>query len=364
MLRHVSQLQEILKSMKGNDFLQQTAVWLWVWITLFWIRDVQGFVLINNFIAINTCADLQAIRSNLNGDYELSSSIDCSETVGWNSRAGFEPIGDFNNRFRGTFDGRGFEISNLIINRTATDYVGLFGFIESSASIDSVSLVDCLVLGHNVVGGLVGASYGTVSNTYVTGTILGSGNNVGGLVGQNHYGASVINADATGQISGLSVVGGLVGSNDNGGTINNVYATGIVSGSDSSQVGGLVGRNAGAVNNAYATNKVSGVSYIGGLVGYNTGTINDTYATGTISGSSSLSSYVGGLVAYNGNGGSISNSYATGTSTASGTGSYLYAGGLVAYNNNATISNSYATGSSAISTNSYGSNVGGLVAYN
>ena len=50
--------------------------------------------------------------------------------------AGWNPIGFFNSdtdnaAFTGTFDGGGKTISNLFINRRTTDYVGLFGYVDS-----------------------------------------------------------------------------------------------------------------------------------------------------------------------------------------------------------------------------------------
>ena len=67
--------------------------------------------------------------------YALGSDINCyTEThLGgtlWNGGLGFSPIGNFNTgSFKGTFDGRGFAISNLYINRITND-VGLFGFVQ------------------------------------------------------------------------------------------------------------------------------------------------------------------------------------------------------------------------------------------
>ena len=61
----------------------------------------------------------------------------------------------------------------------------------------------------------------TVSNSYSTGSVTGSGNNAGGLVGRNNSSSTVSNSYSTGSVSGSSNVGGLVGMNDN--TVTNSF---------------------------------------------------------------------------------------------------------------------------------------------
>jgi hypothetical protein len=80
--------------------------------------------------SITNCAELQAIRDNLSGNYYLANDIDCSCTVDWSEGAGFEPI----NSFTGTFDGQGHKITNLYINRAGVMAVGLFGWSGGSIS--------------------------------------------------------------------------------------------------------------------------------------------------------------------------------------------------------------------------------------
>ncbi len=189
------------------------------------------------------------------------------------------------------------------------------------------------VSGNYYVGGLFGQnSSGTISNTYAAGTVSGN-YYVGGLLGYNY--GNISNAYATGTVTGSNLyVGGLVGLSD-GGTISNAYATGNVT-STSEYVGGLIGINSGTIINAYATGTVSGYNYVGGLVAYNDsvyGTISNAYATGSVTGNGG----VGGLVAYN-DSGTISNTYATGTVSGSNS-----VGGLVAYSSGTISKSFYAT---------------------
>jgi PKD repeat protein len=313
--------------------------------------------------------DLQNISSDLSAHYVLENDIDASATTGWNGGAGFAPIGTYpDNQFTGSLDGRGYNITGLFINRSGTDYVGLLDYLGHGGAIVDVSLIDLDITGQDNVGGLVGkilegsvshsyvtgsihgggaigglAGYnqGTVSNSSTTGSVNGEGDQVGGLVGLNDQG-SVSNSSATGNVNGKGdEVGGLVGRNA-AYSVSNSYATGNVSGSNS--VGGLVGSNSGSVSRSYATGNESGNWYIGGLVGWNGGSVSSSNATGNINGNE----YIGGLVG--GNYGSVSDSYATGNVNGSSS-----VGGLMGGNYDS-VSDSYATGN--VSGNKY---VGGLV---
>ena len=113
------------------------------------------------------------------------------------------------------------------------------------------SILDCcstvFVSGKWIVGGLVGYSYGSISNSYSTGSVSGD-RDVGGLVGLNAYGSS----------------------------ISNCFSTGLVSGSR--EVGGLIGDNYGSVSICYSKGPVNGVGYVGGVP--NSDAIWSTFRTG------------------------------------------------------------------------------------
>ena len=150
----------------------------------------------------------------------------------WNQGEGWVPIAEENYRFYGHYDGNGYVISNLFINRPYSSYQSLFG--SSSGQIQNLGVEDAYVNGGNSSGALVGQNSGIISNCYCNGSV-----------------------------SGKDYTGGLVGSND--GTISNCYCTGSVSGEYS--IGGLVGRNPGTINNCYSSGSVSGKDCTGGLVG-------------------------------------------------------------------------------------------------
>ncbi len=106
---------------------------------------------------ITNCTPLQEMRDDLSAHYQLVGNINCSETSEWNSGAGFEPIGiDISGqRFNGKFNGNGFNINNLLIDKES-DYVGLFGAVGASGYINNVTLVYPSINGLERVGALFG----------------------------------------------------------------------------------------------------------------------------------------------------------------------------------------------------------------
>ncbi|MCA3141389.1 MAG: hypothetical protein ING80_04160, partial [Rhodocyclaceae bacterium] len=316
----------------------------------------EGYFVINALGSSTSTSgsDLQGMRGNLSRRYALGANIDASSTSGWNGGAGFVPVGG---GFTGKFDGLGHTITGLTINRPSTNFVGLFGSTSTGSSIANVGLEGGSVTGGYSTGGLVGSHRGTVTNSYSTRSVTGTGWYIGGLVGGN--GGTVTHSYATGSVMGNTEVGGLVGTNFSG-TITNSYATGSVTSTsgyagglvgynrspgtvtDSYATGnvtspfgsgGLVGANQSTVTKSYATGSVSGADFTGGLVGINDGTVTESYAVGSVSGTSST----GGLAGYNP--GTVTDSYAAGGVTGAN-----YTGGLAGYNLG-TVTNSYAIGS-------------------
>jgi len=219
---------------------------------------------------------LDNLRNYLSSYFILTSDLDFS-SIGYtelasataNEGKGWQPIGSIavNDAFVGSFDGQGYEICDLFIDRPDESDVGLFGVVEEGGVIENVGVVNGNVTGYDNAGGLVGKNEGTVSNSYSAGNVTGNAN-VGGLVGWNFKG-TVTDTYSTGNVTGLDNVGGLTGKNS--GTASNSYATGRVTGDDN--VGGLVGKNdnTGTVSNSYATGNVTGNTHVGGLIGRDQG---------------------------------------------------------------------------------------------
>ena len=247
-----------------------------------------------------TDSDLRKVGSgedgwNMDSKYIQMSHIDLS---GYADGEGWEPIGDNNNKFAGSFDGNGLTISNLTINRPDTTYQGLFGCMDSGAKLSNISLEFVNVKGKQFVGGLVGYNHGEIASSYSTGSVEGD-RHVGGLVGLNY--GEITSSYSTGSVEGDINVGGLVGWSD--GKIASSYSTGSVKG-DNNYVGGLVGHNHGEIASSYSTGSVEGNQFVGGLVGRNYGEITFCYSAGFVKGDMD----VGGLVGWNSDG-EIASSY-------------------------------------------------------
>jgi hypothetical protein len=218
--------------------------------------------------------------------YEQTADINASATSGWNSGAGFSPIGNNTTKFTGSYDGQNHTISGLYINRSS-DWTGLFGFIEG-AEISNLGVTEVNISGAYGTGGLAGDNYNssTINNCYSTGTVSGT-YYVGGLVGINQS-ASISNSYSSCTVSGVNTnIGGLIGDN-NGSTVSQCYATGSVSGTN--VVGGLIGynRNTTTVSNNYCRGNVSrssgSLTDVGSFCGNNSfASILYSYATGTVS---------------------------------------------------------------------------------
>ncbi len=270
-------------------------------------------------------------------DYFIQTAdIDASKTIDWYNSAGFSPIGNSTTAFTGNFNGDGYEISDLTINRGTEDNIGLFGYING-ATLSNIGLTSVSILGNDHVGGLVGYSGTTadyISYSYTTGTVEGansvgglagwlyhpfndgdfnnlystadvtvSGSNGGGLIG--YLNGSLSSSWATGDVTVSSLsAGGLVGYayslDTKKFTISESYATGDVQSQSAQQVGGLLGRSLRvALENTYSTGSVSGTSDVGGLLGLQSGgstDITNNYSTGLVSGSSNVGGFIGRTV--------------------------------------------------------------------
>ena len=265
-------------------------------------------------IEISTIEELQKIGNEskypLDRDYVLVNDIDASETETWNDGRGFEPIGDDIASFTGAFDGGGFEIANLTINRFSENDVALFGFLEDGL-IENVFLKDVSVTGGTVTGGLVGDNGGLIRDSRVTGSIRQQSIN-GGIAGKNR--GEIRDCHFEGTVSGEVLLGGITGQNSaTGGGIVESSASGNMdaNGGAAEGTGGLVGENIGLVDASKASADVSGVDGVGGLIGENftsSAQVRNSYANGEVGG---VGEGIGGLVGVNDDG-QISESYSAG----------------------------------------------------
>jgi hypothetical protein len=271
---------------------------------------------------ISNAADMNALGIDFNDwdkSFKMTADINMSAYTGTQ----YKIIGNSNKKFTGSFDGDGHVISNLTYTTVnPVSYVGLFGY-TNNAAIKNLGLEDVnIYTGGGRIGGLVGEQdYGAIISCYTTGSV-------------------------TSNTSSNAYIGGLVGY-QNSGSITYSYSAGsVVSTADSSAIsGGLVGRqSAGSITSSCSTGNIAATSnsataYAGGLVGtqdYGAGPIASCYSTGNVVSTSNGPSiygvgvdvFAGGLVAaYSG---SIKSCYSTGQASATGN-HFVYKGGLLGY---------------------------------
>ena len=233
--------------------------------------DHQGNALPDSDFTGNAYVYGNNLTEQLSKNYIIVNDIDASVTAYWNtlidgdSAKGFMPIGrcgdnecqDASSRisFTGTLTGSSSKIFNLYINRPQISGVALFASVGNGSVLSSINIEQATVNGYKYNGILAGyqGTGGTIQFSNSQGIVQGADNS-GGLVGLNQ--GSIISSYSIANILGSgNQIGGLVGQQSVEGNIINSYAMGGVSGS--SEVGGLVGKNAGEIDGSYATSVVT-----------------------------------------------------------------------------------------------------------
>lgn len=250
---------------------------------------------IKGYMWVEDVNQLQAIDTNLGGNYALRNSIDATATSSWNNNDGFKQIGtETNKAFTGKFDGLDYNIFGLTINRSNEEDVGLFGVVNG-ATINNVTLVGGSITGNYRVGGIVGNAIGentVISNATNSASVTGN-SQVGGIIGiitgNSDNKSKVNNVINTGTINGNAGndVGGLIGSLNNSQLTGNSYNLGAVT-SSGHDVGGLVGSASNSTigdgtNLVYNRLDVTGAYNVGGIVGNMEGsTVQNAENSGTV----------------------------------------------------------------------------------
>ncbi|WP_049927707.1 GLUG motif-containing protein [Halopiger goleimassiliensis] len=264
---------------------------------------------------ITDVRELQAIDADVEAHYVLGCDIDARTTAGWNDGDGFAPIGsrdDEDQPFSGELDGSGHRITGLEIDRQRVR-VGLFAEI-SDGHVRDLILDDVSISGFTGVGGLCGASDGSIVDVTITGTVAGQ-NTVGLLTGTNNESGSVRGGSVDGAVSANESVGGLVGISTgsiaettvqvtidaqrkaggivglNAGTIERIAASADLE--EATLVGGIAGVNGERIERSIAFVQTGSTTNCGGVVGQNEGTVTEVAAAGSIAGMSTVGGVAG-----------------------------------------------------------------------
>lgn len=264
--------------------------------------------------------------ADLDFDTNGNGMADIGDTF-WNNGLGWEPVGPNETHSRAfknisgavtaDFNGNGFVISNMYIDRQTRAWLGLFSNMSNN-NISNIVFANAGVVGGDAAGILSGALNNTdVSNVRISSSSVSGIDDVGLLTG-HFYGSgnTIENINVEGQVSGSSsYAGGVIGwiQTDNylynsrvpvflSNIISDVdvstkYNSGCIAGMVRSAIGTnltslceqVAGRNPGGVfsvlvygelDNVYVNSNISGAGYVGGIVGYlENSLINNAYTS-------------------------------------------------------------------------------------
>ena len=233
---------------------------------------------------ICTAADLDAVRANLSAHYKLGNNIDLGDYLApggdgyaqWGT-AGWLPIGTQSTPFIATFDGDGYEITGLWMNRPAANYQALFGYIQNLGSAIKnlgVHIAPDGIAGNQYVAGIAGDVFNTaITNCYATGTV--SAVMYGGGIAGRLTSATISQCYAHCDVNASSqMAGGIAADIQNASQITDCYTTGDISGNII--IGGIAGRiqHTSKILRCYALGNITGNALqVGGIVGLSFNTL-------------------------------------------------------------------------------------------
>lgn len=244
----------------------------------------------NGVFQIGTYADLLWFANAVNGgDTAISGALTANITV----EEDWPGIGNYSNRFAGSFDGQDYTVT------LSGGTWGLFGY--TMGTHNNHTLKDAAIIRNVILDGTVqnsaliqNAGYTHISGCINRADITGGNSSVAGIVGtvsgstkygQTYSDVLIQNCGNEGDIQGGSNVGGILGYTQANTRLDGCYNTGAISGS--AGVGGLVGYMQGStgscsIKNSYNKGEVTGDSYVGGIIGnmYNRVSIANCYNAG------------------------------------------------------------------------------------
>lgn len=154
----------------GNEYQEKTCA------ISYKVEAVQGNAQVENpedgVLYIYNVYDLKNFRNAVNSGNTFSGkTVKLAADVDLNNEE-WTPIGNYDNAFKGVFDGQDYTISNLYINDSEGESLGLFG-VAQNATIKGITINNVDITGYQLVASIVAYPYVGcyVSNCHVTGEI-------------------------------------------------------------------------------------------------------------------------------------------------------------------------------------------------
>lgn len=206
----------------------------------------------------------------------------------------------------GNWERNGGKIQNC---RVLNSYLEGNNCLGAIAGVNEGTVEDCAGINNYIdgAGGTIGGLLGECSsntpdsrvyNCFSSGTVIGGGGRVGGLIGlfrieqSSKFEAALQNCATYGEVSGASAVGGIVAYQQGltSTVIDNCFSACNVSGYQSGGIGGSP--IDGKVKNSYSTGNIMALpgneAWAGGITGTSYQLIESCYFSGTISGAGNL----------------------------------------------------------------------------
>lgn len=272
--------------------------------------------LVNGTLTDGTAQNLKAnavLTADITVNEDLLTSINTEEdgnvTNGssfkaWRPMGMADENGEFTGHYKGIFDGNGYSISGLYVNRDEAtadvnsrfkSSIGLFGYHDGVTK--NLGILDSYMRGNYCIGGICGYNDGgTIQNCYSAATVCGD-SYIGGICGRSRSNSIIENCYNAGYIYGATrSIGGICG--DNYSTIESCYNIGIIEGNF--MVGGIVGVSSGLGNTIWIKdcynrgNVIGDTKDIGGIGGYiGSSLVENCYSQATVSGNTNVGGICG-----------------------------------------------------------------------
>ena len=242
---------------------------------------------------------LASIKTDDDGNVTNGSSFKA-----WRPMGMADENGEFTGHYKGIFDGNGYSISGLYVNRDEAtadvnsrfkSSIGLFGYHDGVTK--NLGILDSYMRGNYCIGGICGYNDGgTIQNCYSAATVCGD-SYIGGICGRSEGDSIIENCYNTGYVYGATrSIGGICG--DNSATLQGCYNVGNVNGKF--YVGGIVGESSGSGNTIWIKdcynrgNVIGDTKDIGGIGGYiGSSLVENCYSQATVSGNTNVGGICG-----------------------------------------------------------------------
>ena len=216
-------------------------------------------------------------------DIEFNTTVDNNLT----------PIGELNKGFYGTFDGQGYTISGIRIDKSGLtsndDYIGIFGVVGETTRVKNLVVSNCSFAGDTYVGAIAGylKDKGIIENCHVGNDVTVSGySRVGGIVGSfssTSQGTTIRGCTCAAIITGTESggnkahdLGGIVGwipsttYEEKPSLTNNIFTGTINGGVNLGEfIGAIVGKkeSGNLTNNVYTSTEINGIGAVSSTTG-------------------------------------------------------------------------------------------------